>query len=76
MEQFPSRRPIIEVHTILIKNATVITMDGQRRILRDAVIGIKGNRIDFVGTAAGLSGDAGSEMSVSGRATGLTVSTP
>jgi len=61
MEQIPFRRPVIKIPTIRIQNATVITMDSQRRILRKAVIDIKGNRIDFVGTADELSAEAGSD---------------
>ncbi|MFW6207191.1 MAG: amidohydrolase family protein [Spirochaetota bacterium] len=37
-------------YRLLIKNATVITMDRQRRVLHDAVLLIRDNYIDFVDT--------------------------
>ncbi|MBI4321847.1 MAG: amidohydrolase [Chloroflexi bacterium] len=39
---------------ILIKNAIVITMDGERRILRDGAIRIEGNRIVEIGSTGDL----------------------
>ena len=37
---------------ILITNGTVITMDGERRIIEDGAVGIKGSRIVVVGDTA------------------------
>ncbi len=36
---------------ILFKNATVITMDDARPVLEDAFVGIKGRKIEYVGSA-------------------------
>ena len=37
-------------YSIIIRNATVITMDTQRRIVHDAVVCVRGERIEFVGS--------------------------
>ena len=42
---------------ILIENATVISMDAQRRILRDATIAIEGDRIAAIGSGEELQDD-------------------
>ena len=41
-----------ENYDLIIRNATVITMDQQRRILHDAVLLIRGKYIDFIGSGA------------------------
>jgi 5-methylthioadenosine/S-adenosylhomocysteine deaminase len=38
----------------LVTNATIVTMDPERRVIEDGVIGVKGDSIAFVGTAAEL----------------------
>ena len=35
---------------ILLKNATIVTMDGERRIIENGALAVCGNRIDAVGT--------------------------
>ena len=35
---------------LLVKNGTIVTMDGERRILEDGVIAVRGDAILFVGT--------------------------
>jgi len=50
-------KELADNYSIIIRNATVITMDVQRRILHDAVVCIRNQHIDFVGTrleAAGM----------------------
>ncbi len=37
---------------ILLQTAAVITMDDSRRILRDGIIVVRGNRIEYIGSAA------------------------
>ncbi len=41
--------------SILLKNATVITMDGSRRVLRHGAVAVQGNRIAAVGDSDDLS---------------------
>src|SRR5580704_6642957 len=35
---------------LLIRNATIVTMDSDRRIIEDGVVAVKGDAIAFVGT--------------------------
>ena len=35
---------------LLVKNGTVVTMDGERRIIENGVVAVRGDAIDFVGT--------------------------
>jgi 5-methylthioadenosine/S-adenosylhomocysteine deaminase len=39
---------------LLVTNATIVTMDADRRVIEDGVIGMNGDSIAFVGTAAEL----------------------
>jgi 5-methylthioadenosine/S-adenosylhomocysteine deaminase len=39
---------------LLIRNGTIVTMDGDRRIIEDGVIGVRGDAITFVGTQSDL----------------------
>jgi 5-methylthioadenosine/S-adenosylhomocysteine deaminase len=39
---------------LLVTNATIVTMDPDRRVIEDGVIGVNGDSIAFVGTAAEL----------------------
>jgi 5-methylthioadenosine/S-adenosylhomocysteine deaminase len=39
---------------LLVTNTTIVTMDPQRRVIEDGVIGVNGDSIAFVGTAAEL----------------------
>lgn len=41
-------------YDLLITNGTVVTMDPSHRIIENGVIAIRGDAIDFVGTASGL----------------------
>lgn len=45
---------MVHRYSIIIKNATIITIDQKRRILHDAAIFIKNNRISHVGTTLEL----------------------
>ncbi len=39
---------------LLVKNATIVTMDANRRVIEEGVIGVRGDSIVFVGTEAEL----------------------
>jgi 5-methylthioadenosine/S-adenosylhomocysteine deaminase len=41
-------------YDLLVTNATIVTMDPERRVIEDGVIGVNGDSIAFVGTAAEL----------------------
>ena len=41
-------------YDLLITNATVVTMDPQRRVIEDGVVAVRGNFIAFVGSASDL----------------------
>jgi 5-methylthioadenosine/S-adenosylhomocysteine deaminase len=52
MAQIVAKEPVR--FDVLIKNATIVTMDPERRVIEDGVIGMNGDSIAFVGTAKEL----------------------
>jgi 5-methylthioadenosine/S-adenosylhomocysteine deaminase len=52
MAQTAAKEPVR--FDVLIKNATIVTMDPGRRVIEDGVIGVNGDSIAFVGTATEL----------------------
>jgi len=52
MAQTAAKEPV--GFDVLIKNATIVTMDPERRVIEDGVIGVNGDSIAFVGTATEL----------------------
>jgi 5-methylthioadenosine/S-adenosylhomocysteine deaminase len=43
---------------LLVRNATVVTMDPARRVIEDGVIGVNGDALAFVGTSSELAADS------------------
>jgi 5-methylthioadenosine/S-adenosylhomocysteine deaminase len=39
-------------YDLLVKNATILTMDGDRHIIEDGVVAVRGDSIEFVGSGA------------------------
>jgi len=52
MAQTAAKEPVR--FDVLIKNAMIVTMDPERRVIEDGVIGVNGDSIAFVGTATEL----------------------
>jgi 5-methylthioadenosine/S-adenosylhomocysteine deaminase len=50
---FFGRRVALQHYDILIKNGTILTMDTQNAIIKDGVLGIKGDTISYIGGADG-----------------------
>ena len=42
-------------YDIIVKNGTILTMDSDEALIPDGVLGIKGETIHFIGTAADFS---------------------
>ncbi|UCB51331.1 MAG: amidohydrolase [Deltaproteobacteria bacterium] len=47
------RRVALQHYDILIKNGTILTMDRQNAIIKDGVLGIKGDTLSYVGSGDG-----------------------
>ena len=46
------RRPPAAAFDLLVTHGTIVTMDSDRRVIEDGVVAIRGDAIDFVGTAS------------------------